>query len=404
MRRPASRLAGLLLAALLAGCTAAPPPPSGSPPTPPTPSATASRPSPTTAPSSPPPTTPTAPPEPSCRAEAEALPLAERAGQLVMVGVTGSLDATERRAITGSHLGAVILMGGSGRGVKRTAALTDSLAGLADGPGLLIAADQEGGLVQRLTGPGFNTIPAAADQAELSTAQLTRRATEWGEQLARAGVQLNLAPVADVVPKANAGRNQPIAELRRGYGSDPERVSARVEAFIAGMREGGVGAAVKHFPGLGAVTGNTDFAAKVVDSTTTADSGLLLPFREAVDDRVDAVMVSSAIYRKIDPKRIASFSPAVIGLLRDWGYHQVVISDDLGAARAVRGVPAKQRAVRFVAAGGDLAISVEPKAAVAMAKGLVAEARKDDAFAARLTEAAARVLTLKRAHGLASCR
>ncbi len=340
---------------------------------------------------------------PACRAEAEALSIAERAGQLVMVGVTGSLDGAERKAITANHLGSVILMGASSRGVKKTAGLTASIAELGDEIGILVAVDQEGGLVQRLKGAGFDRIPAAADQAELTPAKLRQRATAWGEQLAAAGVQLNLAPVADVVPKANARANQPVAKLRRGYGSDPAKVSERVAAFVDGMHAGGVGAAVKHFPGLGAVKGNTDFAANVVDSTTTADSKLLGPFRDAAANGVDAVMISSAVYRKIDAKRIATFSPKVIGLLRDWGYGKVVISDDLGVARALRDVPARQRAARFVEAGGDLAISVEPKAAVAMAKGLVAEAEKDAAFSERLTESAARVLVLKQEYGLISC-
>ena len=320
-----------------------------------------------------------------------------------MVGVTGSLDAAERKAITANHLGSVILMGASTRGVKKTASLTASIATLGDESGILIAVDQEGGLVQRLKGPGFDTIPAAADQAKLSPTKLTQRATKWGSQLAAAGVQLNLAPVADVVPKANARANQPVAKLRRGYGSDPAKVSERVGAFIGGMHAGGVGAAVKHFPGLGAVKGNTDHVANVVDSTTTADSKLLRPFRDAADNGVDAVMISSAIYRKIDAKRIAAFSPTVIGLLRDWGYDKVVISDDLGVARALRDVPAKQRAVRFVDAGGDLAISVQPKVAVSMVKGLVAKAKKDAAFAERLTESAARVLALKQNYGLTTC-
>lgn len=388
----------LAMTIVLAGCgTGAPPPPTDVTSPPP---ATVT---PTNPPSTPTPTPSEPPPEPACRAEAEALSIAERAGQLVMVGVTGSLDAGERKAITANHLGSVILMGASSRGVKKTAGLTASIAKLEDGTGILVAVDQEGGLVQRLKGPGFDTIPAAADQARLSPAKLTQRATKWGKQLAAAGVHLNLAPVADVVPKANARTNQPVAKLRRGYGSDPKRVSTLVGAFVAGMHAGGVGAAVKHFPGLGVVKGNTDFSANVVDATTTADSALLRPFREAADSGVDAVMISSAIYRKIDSKRIATFSPKVIGLLRDWGYDKVVISDDLGAARALRDIPAKQRAVRFVDAGGDLAISVEPKAAAAMAKGLVARAEDDPAFAERLTESATRVLVLKQEYGLVSC-
>ena len=397
-RRLAATLAGMVL---LAGCATTPQPtPTGgqSPAPPPATSTPTESATPAPTPSE------TVPPEPACRAEAEALSVAERAGQVVMVGVTGSLDGAERKTITANHLGSVILMGASSRGVKQTAKLTASIAKLDDEHGILIAVDQEGGLVQRLKGPGFDRIPAAADQAKLSPAKLTSRATGWAEQLHAAGVHLNLAPVADVVPKANARANQPVARLRRGYGSDPAKVSERVAAFIDGMHAGGVGAAVKHFPGLGAVKGNTDHVANVIDATTTADSKLLLPFREAAGSGVDAVMISSAIYRKIDGKRIATFSPTVIGLLRDWGFEGVVISDDLGAARALRDVPAKQRAVRFVEAGGDLAISVTPSVAAAMAKGLVAQAKKDPAFAERLTEAAARVLTLKQDYGLVTCR
>jgi len=395
----ASLAAGVLLAAL-AGCTTAPPTQVTSPGR-----STATVPSTPSTPSTPPaPPSPTPPPEPRCRAEAEALSLPQQAGQLVMVGVDGSLSAGERDAITSHHLGSVILMGSSDRGVARTAVLTDTIGDLADRIGILIAVDQEGGLVQRLKGSGFDTIPAAADQAKLSAAKLTKRATGWGEQLAAAGVHLNLAPVADVVPKANSRTNQPIAKLRRGYGSDPSTVSEHVRAFVAGMHAGGVGAAVKHFPGLGAVKGNTDFASDVVDATTTADSELLTPFSDAVADGVDAVMVSSAIYRKIDPDRLATFSPTVIGLLREWGFEQVVVSDDLGAAKALAEVPGRDRAADFVAAGGDLAITVDPKVAGPMVEGLVQRAEEDADFAGRLVESTTRVLALKDDYGLIDCR
>ncbi|MDQ7993695.1 MAG: glycoside hydrolase family 3 N-terminal domain-containing protein [Propionicimonas sp.] len=382
---------------LLAGCAVTPPEPPGSNPPLPTRS--------TTSPAATPPATPTPSPSPTptCRATAEELSPAERAGQVVMVGVAGSLDRAERKAITDHHLGAVILMGGSARGVSKTAALTDSLQDLAGDLGILVAVDQEGGLVQRLKGTGFSTIPSAAEQARWSPDELTERATEWAEQLVAAGVQLNLAPVADVVPRRNVSANEPVAGLRRGYGTDPEKVSRHVLAFLAGMHAGGVATAVKHFPGLGAVKGNTDFADDVVDDTTTADSDLLVPFWDALAAGTEAVMVSSAVYRRIDPDAIAGFSPAVVALLRDAGFDGVVVSDDLGAAKALAGVPARERAVRFLAAGGDLAISVDPAVAGDMAEGLVERAADDQEFAARLVESAARVLALKQAHGLVDC-
>lgn len=393
----------LLAAVLVAGCTASAPPRADSA-TPARTAASPASPTPTDAPRTPSATpTPTPSPEPACRAQAEALTTAERAGQVVMMGVEGPLDAAERRVLTRHHLGSVILMGTSTRGVKRTATLTDTVQDLAEGVGILVAVDQEGGSVQRLRGPGFDRIPAAADQAKLSASKLADRAAEWGRQLAAAGVHLNLAPVADVVPADNRSRNEPVARLRRGYGSDPAKVSRHVVAFLTGMHAGGVATAVKHFPGLGVVRGNTDFAAEVVDTTTTPSSGLLTPFADAVAAGTDSVMVSSAVYRKIDPDRVATFSPAVIGLLRDWGFDKVVISDDLGVAAALRSVPAGERGSRFLAAGGDLALSVDPEVAAAMAEGLVGRAEEDEGFAERLTESAARVLALKQAHGLATC-
>lgn len=338
-----------------------------------------------------------------CRAMVDRLSLQARAGQLVMVGVSGTLDAGERTAITSTRAGSVILMGGTPGGVKGVAKLTASLRKLGGDTGMLVAADQEGGLVQRLKGTGFGTVPSAVRQTKLSDEALTKAATGWGKALAKAGVRLDLAPVADVVPADFAKVNRPVARLGRGYGSDPAKVSAKVAAFRAGLKAAGVESAVKHFPGLGAVKGNTDFTANVVDRTTTATSPLLTPFRDAVEARTGAVMISSAIYSRIDRKNVAMFSPKVIGILRGWGYEGVVISDDLGAAAAVKHIPAKERAYRLVAAGGDIALTVSPATASALVKGLVSHAKADPEFAGKLDAAAARVLQLKEDLGLVTC-
>lgn len=395
---PAGVGLALALAVAVAGCTAATP-------VVPTPSSSLPTASGTASPSHAASVTPTSaePPVPTCRATAEGLSLRERAGQLLMVGVSGTLDAAERKAITTYHAGSVILMGSSSEGVKRTATRTAALAKLAGETGLLVAVDQEGGLVQRLTGPGFTTIPSAAKQAKLSDEALRSRSQRWAEELAAAGVHLNLAPVADVVPAAKQSTNQPVGRLGRGYGSQPEVVSAKVTAFADGMRAGGVSSAVKHFPGLGEVTGNTDFVARVVDNVTTATSPGLAPFRDAVEAEVAAVMVSSAYYARIDARRPALFSPKVIGILGEWGFEGVVVSDDVGAARALRGVPVSRRARDFVAAGGDLAITVTPGLVPSLAAGLIKAAEADPEFDERVTQAATTVLALKRAHGLVDC-
>lgn len=396
MMRPGRGVVLTACLALLVGCSADVPRPTS-------PSSAPTGPASSAAPTSSPSGTAQAPPTGTCLDAAAALSLDARIGQVIMVGVGGDLDAAEKRAITASKLGSVVLLGDQSGGVAATAELVAELDALNPKAGMLVAVDQEGGLVQRLTGDGFDTIPSAASQAKLSTKKLRASAEAWGAELAKAGVLLNLAPVADVVPASKRTTNAPIGRLGRGYGSDPAVVTAKTGAVIAGMGDAGVAAAVKHFPGLGEVVGNTDHTGGVVDRVTGADSASLRPFRAAAGAGVGAVMVSSATYSRIDAKRQAVFSPKVIGLLRGWGYDGVVISDDLGAAASLASVPAAQRAVKFLAAGGDLVINADPGLTAQMVSGVRQRAQGDSAFEQQVTESVARVLTLKQKLGRYTC-
>jgi beta-N-acetylhexosaminidase len=268
----------------------------------------------------------------------------------------------------------------------------------------MLAADQEGGLVQRLRGPGFARIPAATVQTKQSDDTLRENAYDWARDLKAAGIDANLAPVADVVPMGMAWVNQPIGQLRRGYGSSPKNVAAKVTAFTEGMDRAGVATAVKHFPGLGRVRGNTDYVSRVVDTKTTRDDPALAGFRAAVDAGADMVMVSSASYRKIDAEHRAAFSTVIMDemLREDLGFSGVVISDDLAAA-AMRVLPPEERARRFIRAGGDLLIVGEARLATPMADAIKREASDNPAFAKRVTNSATRVVAMKERHGLADC-
>ena len=99
----------------------------------------------------------------------------------------------------------------------------------------------------------------------MTVATLKQKAARWGRQLGQAGVNLDLAPVADVVPPGTDASNAPIGEFQREYGHDPATAATHVRAFIAGMTQAGIGTSAKHFPGLGRVVGNTDFTGDVVD-------------------------------------------------------------------------------------------------------------------------------------------
>ncbi|MFT4218282.1 MAG: glycoside hydrolase family 3 N-terminal domain-containing protein [Micropruina sp.] len=380
------------LATLLGGCTAAATPTSSSPgtgtPRPTSDAPAAAKPSPT-----------------ECATRiVDTMTLAERIGQVVMVGVT-SASASERAVLKKLHIGSVILMGTHTNGTKGVRKLTKKLAISGLPTPLLISADQEGGLVQRLKGPGFDSIPSAKTQSGWSDAKLTSQATRWGRQLAAAGVHWTLAPVTDTVPASVGRKNKPIGALNRGYGSDPDVVGRKVSAFIKGMDAAGIATSTKHFPGIGRVIGNTDFTAGVKDKTTRPDDPYLKPFAAAVKAGASSVMVSTVTYTKIDPDHVAAFSPTVIGLIRDQlGFDGVVISDDLGAARSMASVSAKKRGINFLKAGGDLAMTVSPSLADEFVAGISSAAKKDAKVARRVRESAIRVVRLKIALGLVPCR
>ena len=233
---------------------------------------------------------------------------------------------------------------------------SEHLQGLVSGTstgdvGLLVAADQEGGVVHQLRGEGFTRPPSAKQQATMSSSALTKAATGWAREMKAAGVNVNLAPVTDTVP-ADIGRaNEPIGKWGRQYGSDPKTVERASSAFLKGMLAGGIEGTVKHFPGLGRIRNNTDFnATGITDDVTTADDPYLQPFAAGVKAGAGLVMVGSAKYSKLDPGVPAMFSaPIVTDLLRgDLGYDGVVITDDVNA-KAVAATPAPQRAVKVVA-------------------------------------------------------
>ena len=332
----------------------------------------------------------------------------EQVGQLLMVAVRSSgIGPSEKAIVDRTHAGSVLLLGNSRAGrhaIKDVVSRVRDAARSPEGVDVMLAADQEGGLVQRLRGPGFTRIPSATVQAKQSDAQLRQNAYNWGRQLRSAGIDANLAPVADVVPTRMVWMNQPIGQLRRGYGSSPKTVAAKVTAFTEGMNEAGVATAVKHFPGLGRVRGNTDFMTRVVDRTTTRRDAALAGFSAAIDADVDMVMVSSAFYRKIDAEHRAAFSTMIIDemLRKDLGFSRIVISDDLAAA-AMRNLPPDERALRFIRAGGDLLIIGDASLATTMADAIKDEASDDPAFAKRVTESAARVVAMKERRGLAHC-
>lgn len=345
--------------------------------------------------------TPTASPDPL-----DGWTLEQKIGQIVMVGV--NLAAPQQAsidAVTDSHVGNVFLQNRSAAGTESVLDLVHELTDQVSddtthGTPLFVGVDQEGGQVQTLTGPGFSTMPAALTQGSMSAADLQAAATTWGQELAAAGVTVNLAPVADIPTEQGAASNAPIGHYQREFGYDLSTVTTHADAFAAGMSAAGVDTAVKHFPGLGRVTGDTDTTANVTDDVTSPSSNQVASFQHAVDRETPFVMVSTAIYALIDPTAPAAFStPVVTDLLRGTlGFDGVVITDDVSAAEQVAAWSPGDRAVDAIEAGCDIVLaSKDPTVLPAMIAALTQKAQADDAFAAKVDAAVLRVLAAKHA-------
>lgn len=336
--------------------------------------------------------------------------LAEQVGQMISLGLTKDvLDPATRAAIIDLHIGSVWLTTKDAAGVDGVREIAEAVDALAPdatsgGVGMFVAANQEGGLIQSLSGPGFGTIPSAVQQGTLSPATLQADARRWGGELLDAGITLDFAPVADVVPPGTDAQNAPIGQLHREYGHDPTTVASHVVAFIAGLSAAGVATTAKHFPGLGRVVGNTDDTANVVDTVTTIHDADLGPFSRAIRAGVPFVMVSSATYERIDPDHLAVFSPTIVGqLLRDdLGFRGVITSDSLDSAAVVDIAPA-QRALAFVRAGGDLLVIDHLETATAMASALITKASTETTTRREITSAARVILAAKARFGLIDC-
>ena len=370
-------IAVVAAALVLSGCAAPAQPPAQSPAPSPTP-------------------TPTASSDPL-----EGLSTEQRVGQLFVVGTTASgAEEATLSAVRDRQVGGVFLGGRAKGGVDATAGVVGQLTALAN-PALplLVATDQEGGEVQVLQGPGFSAMPSAVEQGALPPEQLAADATTWGAELAAAGVTLNLAPVVDLIPSAAAAAtNPPIGGFDRQFGYDVDGIVSHADAFRSGMTASGVGSVVKHFPGLGEVTGNTDDTAGVTDTTTAADSPSVDVYRSEIAAGVDSIMMSSAVYSRLDPAAPAVFSPAVVtDLLRgELGFDGVVMTDDVSGATQVTAWTPADRAILAIEAGCDIVlVSRTPTVAAEMIDAVVAKAKAEPEFAVQVDAAATRVLALK---------
>jgi beta-N-acetylhexosaminidase len=202
-------------------------------------------------------------------------------------------------------------------------------------PPLIIAADQEGGIVSHLA-PPLSAQPALATLADLPPDRRKQDAEAIGRaqgaELAALGVNLNFSPVLDLKPRASLELDFNTFIDKRAISDDPDKVTQIALAYMRGLEAFGVQATVKHFPGLGRVSADTHhFAVRLDTPMAELEATDWRPFRDVLGMSSVQMMVGHVTLTAVDPNRPASHSKAIIdGIIRKkWNYQGVVITDDL---------------------------------------------------------------------------
>jgi beta-N-acetylhexosaminidase len=324
--------------------------------------------------------------------KAKTLSLERQIGEVLMIAFQGQqAPGYIQRALRQGRASGVILFRANAPSPDVTRALTRRLQRSARG-GALIATDQEGGSIRILPW----AAPERSQGATPIPAEAGRQATAAATDLRAAGVNVTLAPVADVGGPGSvmSGRAFP------GGAAD---VAALTIAAVRGYRGTRVGATLKHFPGIGQAGTNTDDGPVTISSPRAAiETRDLPPFEAGIKAGAPLVMASHALYTGLDRKNIASQSKPILTTLlrRKLGFKGVVITDSMEAAAVLERSSVELASLRAVAAGADLLLLTGPGSFPIVRNQLIAGAKRSAKFRARIEEAAARVIALKRSLGL----
>jgi len=342
--------------------------------------------------------------------------LERKIARMLLVGTRGAevkAGGDFERFVCGLGVGGVLLFDRTAVGKKRKRnilsrsqleSLTESLQALAERCGdapLLIAADVEGGRVNRLSGlEGFDDVKSPAWLGERPERRTYDEGARVADALHLSGVNWNLAPVVDVDINPE---NPVISKLGRSFSPEPSVVSTHAKAFVRAHRERGVLTCLKHFPGHG--SSRNDSHKGAVDITLTADpDSELQPYRDMLySGLVDCVMPGHLYNRDIDAKNMVTLSSAAIqGLLREeLGFDGIVLSDDMQMGAVKKTLPIGEAAVQAVLAGVDmltLSYSRARKrrgAAHTVHRALVKAVKEGRLPEERIDEANRRILELK---------
>lgn len=276
------------------------------------------------------------------------------ASGFVCIGFDGHALPAESIALLRGGVRSVIHFTRNYAGAEQMSRLNAEIRAAAGGP-VLVTVDQEGGRVQRFRGEAFPDMPSGRDLG-MAGPEAARAAGETVARKLRAvGFTMNLAPVLDV----DTNPANPVIGAR-AFSSDPARVATCAVAYAAGLRDGGIHACGKHFPGHGdtSVDSHLDLP-RLPHAMERLEAVELVPFRSAIHAGIEAIMTSHVLFEALDPGVPATLSRTVItGLLRErLGFDGLVITDDFEMQAIADRFEMGEAAVQAIEAGCDLILA-----------------------------------------------
>jgi beta-N-acetylhexosaminidase len=302
--------------------------------------------------------------EPECRPA----PLVERAARVLIMGLPEVTEPSDPLVdeLLQLGVGGIFITSSNVETSDQVARLVESIRDRSPHP-LLVSTDEEPGRVSTFLDLFGPTPSARRLAAERSPVEVREFARQIGVELAALGIDLNLAPVADVYGGPSRGV---IGD--RSFSSDPVTAYRYAFAYAAGLRDGGVLPLAKHFPGHG--RSDDDSHERETETVLTSLDELMAtdirPFQELIDDGIPVVMMNHVSYAVFEPDVPASLSPKAYGLLRSLGFEGVAITDSVGMAAVNLRYHPSDAAVAAIKAGADGVLMTDGRAAENMVEVL----------------------------------
>lgn len=282
-------------------------------------------------------------------------------GQLIITGLSGTqLLSEEAKFLESENIGGVVLNECNFESPAQLAELINNIQKCREEYPLFIAVDHEGGRNSSFGAP-FSKLPPALDLVLLDSPKIIYHVTKiMADELSAVGVNLNLAPVCDIL---ESEESKLIGD--RAYGRDPETVSKYISSVIRGLQTNGVMSCAKHFPGHGGTQKDSNVDLPIIKKSLAELRGHeFIPFVKAIKSRVEFVMMGHLVVEGIDPERPCSLSDKAYQLIRsEMKYNKIICTDEMRMGAIANKYSPEEAAVMAVNAGADVLVYRELEAA-----------------------------------------